>query len=128
MQLTPVAKRKTLFDDRPVEISVGLVLLPVHDYIMWFRLAQELTFIIKQDIASINTQIAALQSFVKQRKAQGSSVEGKQIDEHKNNVVMLLQSKLATTSMTFKDVLEVRTQARKRQCPSSFLTRTSSPI
>lgn len=32
------------------------------------------------------------------------------IDEHNNNVVMMLQSKLATTSMTFKDVLELRTQ------------------
>jgi syntaxin 5 len=51
---------------------------------------------------------------VKQRKAQGSSksAEGKQIEEHNHNVVMLLQNKLADTSMTFKDVLEVRTQVR----------------
>jgi hypothetical protein len=71
-----------------------------------------LTFIIKQDIAHINKQIAALQSSIKQRNAQGTSksVEGKQIEEHNHNVVMLLQSKLATASMTFKDVLEVRTQ------------------
>lgn len=34
------------------------------------------------------------------------------MEEHNNNVVMLLQSKLASTSMTFKDVLEVRTQVR----------------
>ncbi|TFK77298.1 t-SNARE [Pluteus cervinus] len=94
-KLAQLAKRKTLFDDRPVEIS-------------------ELTFIIKQDIAGINKQIAALQSYVKQRNAQGTkSAEGKQIDEHNHNVVMLLQSKLATTSMTFKDVLEVRTQNMK---------------
>ncbi|KAI6047808.1 t-SNARE [Pisolithus marmoratus] len=93
-KLAQLAKRKTLFDDRPVEIS-------------------ELTFIIKQDIASINRQIAALQSFVKQRNAQGSSTEGKQVDEHNHNVVMMLQSKLANTSMTFKDVLEVRTQNMK---------------
>ncbi|TFK36908.1 t-SNARE [Crucibulum laeve] len=94
-KLAQLAKRKTLFDDRPVEIS-------------------ELTFIIKQDIAGINKKIAALQSYVKQRNASGSSsAEGKQIDEHNNNVVMLLQSKLATTSMTFKDVLEVRTQNMK---------------
>ncbi|KAJ7651711.1 t-SNARE [Mycena polygramma] len=93
--LPRVAKRKTLFDDRPVEIS-------------------ELTFIIKQDIANINKQIAALQSYVKQRNAQGSkSAEGKQLEEHNSNVVMLLQSKLANTSMTFKDVLEVRTQNMK---------------
>ncbi|OJT02706.1 Integral membrane protein sed5 [Trametes pubescens] len=90
-----VAKRKTLFDDRPVEIS-------------------ELTYIIKQDIANINKQIAQLQSYVKQRKAQGpKSPEGKQLEEHNHNVVMLLQSKLADTSMTFKDVLEIRTQNMK---------------
>lgn len=73
---------------------------------------QELTFIIKQDIANINKQIAGLQGYVRQKTAQGSSntPEGKQIDEHNNNVVMLLQSKLANTSMGFKDVLEVRTQ------------------
>jgi len=95
-KLAQLAKRKTLFDDRPVEIS-------------------ELTFIIKQDIAHINKQIAGLQSYVKQqRNAQASkSAEGKQIEEHSHNVVMLLQSKLATTSMTFKDVLEVRTQNMK---------------
>ena len=32
------------------------------------------------------------------------------IDEHNHNIVMMLQGKLATTSMTFKDVLELRTQ------------------
>ncbi|KII94155.1 hypothetical protein PLICRDRAFT_50139 [Plicaturopsis crispa FD-325 SS-3] len=94
-KLAQLAKRKTLFDDRPVEIS-------------------ELTFIIKQDIASINKQIAALQSYQKQRVLQGSkSAESKQVDEHNHNVVMLLQNKLANTSMTFKDVLEVRTQNMK---------------
>jgi len=33
---------------------------------------------------------------------------------------MLLQSKLASTSMTFKDVLEVRTQVWKRSLTSPF--------
>jgi len=94
-KLAQLAKRKTLFDDRPVEIS-------------------ELTFIIKQDIAGINKQIAALQSYVKQRNGQGTkSTEGKQVEEHNHNVVMMLQSKLANTSMSFKDVLEVRTQNMK---------------
>lgn len=76
---------------------------------------QELTYIIKQDIANINRQIAALQSFLKQHNAQGGSrsTEGKQIDEHNHNIVMMLQSKLANTSMSFKDVLEVRTQASR---------------
>ncbi|KAG5654717.1 hypothetical protein H0H81_007473 [Sphagnurus paluster] len=95
-KLAQLAKRKTLFDDRPVEIS-------------------ELTFIIKQDIAHINKQIAALQAYRKQQNAQGTSktIEGKQVDEHNNNVVMMLQGKLANTSMTFKDVLEIRTQNMK---------------
>ena len=67
---------------------------------------------IKQDIANLNKSIASLQSYVKQRKQQGNSKtpDAKLIDEHNNNVVMLLQNKLADLSMTFKDVLELRTQ------------------
>lgn len=97
-----VARRKTLFDDRPVEIS-------------------ELTYIIKQDIAQLNQQIAQLQSFVKQNAINGvggssaagkaKAAGGKQVEEHNANVVMMLQSKLADTSLGFKDVLEIRTQA-----------------
>ncbi|KAF9527746.1 integral membrane protein sed5 [Crepidotus variabilis] len=93
-KLGQLAKRKTLFDDRPVEIS-------------------ELTFIVKQDIASINKQIATLQSYVKQRHASSSTPETKMVDEHHTNTVMMLQNKLATTSMSFKDVLELRTQNMK---------------
>ncbi|KAF8202991.1 t-SNARE [Pholiota molesta] len=95
-KLAQLAKRKTLFDDRPVEIS-------------------ELTFIIKQDIANINKQIAALQTYVKQRYNQQSanSPETKMINDHAQNVMMMLQNNLATTSMTFKDVLELRTQNMK---------------
>jgi len=92
-KLAQLAKRKTLFDDRPIEIS-------------------ELTYIIKQDIANLNKQIASLQSYVKSQKSNKSG-PSKQVDEHNNNVVMLLQSKLATTSMSFKDVLEIRTQNMK---------------
>ncbi|KAL9716535.1 Integral membrane protein SED5 [Leucoagaricus gongylophorus] len=92
-KLAQLAKRKTLFDDRPVEIS-------------------ELTYVIKQDIADINKRIADLQAYVKQRNT-SNSPEGKLVEEHTNNVVMLLQSKLANTSITFKDVLEVRTQNMK---------------
>ncbi|THH18568.1 hypothetical protein EW146_g2453 [Bondarzewia mesenterica] len=95
-KLAQLAKRKTLFDDRPVEIS-------------------ELTFVIKQDIANINKQIATLQAYTKQQKAHSSSKtpEGKQVEEHNHNVVMLLQNKLADTSMAFKAVLEIRTQNMK---------------
>jgi len=94
-KLAQLAKRKTLFDDRPVEIS-------------------ELTFIVKQDLASINKQIATLQAYVKQKRAQGAKLDdGKLIDEHNKNVVTLLQSKLADTSVSFQEVLEVRTQNMK---------------
>ncbi|KAI8087883.1 t-SNARE [Gilbertella persicaria] len=88
-KLTRLAKRKTLFDDKPVEIS-------------------ELTFIIKQDIAKLNKQIAMLQDYTKHQKQ-----HSKQATEHTSNVVVALQSKLADTSMTFKDVLEIRTENMK---------------
>jgi syntaxin 5 len=87
-----VAKRKTLFDDRPIEIS-------------------ELTYIIRQDIASLNQQIASLQAFVRSQK-QGNG-GGKQVEEHNSNVVMMLQSRLANMGLGFKDVLELRTQNMK---------------
>ena len=156
----PVAKRKTLFDDRPVEISVSvhffcspsLISLAVFPYpidelpflvytpfsefdggliniCLLFIYYQELTYIIKQDIASINKQIAGLQTYLKQRQAQGGKhAVNKQIDEHNTNVVMLLQSKLASTSMAFKDVLEVRTQNMKesKDRTEQFMSSTSA--
>jgi len=64
-----------------------------------------LTYIIKQDIAKLNKQIALLQQYVRDHKK-----NNKQADEHSSNVVVMLQSKLANTSMNFKDVLEIRTQ------------------
>ena len=97
-----MAKRKTLFDDRPIEIS-------------------ELTYIIRQDIASLNTQIASLQSYVRSQKASSSKTAGGgQVEEHNSNVVMLLQSRLANMGMGFKDVLELRTQVRDAIPSASF--------
>lgn len=101
-----MAKRRTLFDDRPIEIS-------------------ELTYIIRQDIASLNNQIAALQSYVRAQKAGGGAGgkgrdkgkgQGQQVEEHNSNVVMLLQSRLASMGMGFKDVLELRTQVSFDYC------------
>ncbi|KAG7098993.1 hypothetical protein E1B28_000879 [Marasmius oreades] len=109
-KLSQLAKRKALFDDKPVEIS-------------------ELTFIIKQDLASINKQILSLQNYVKQRKQNATkSAEANQIHEHNNNVVVLLQNKLASTSIAFKDVLEIRTQNMKesRERTEKFMYSTSS--
>jgi hypothetical protein len=86
-----VAKRKTLFDDRPIEIS-------------------ELTYVIRQDIASLNTQIASLQSYIRAQKQPQVAAGKGQVEEHNSNVVMMLQSRLADMGMGFKDVLELRTQ------------------
>ncbi|KAG5926901.1 hypothetical protein E4U42_002811 [Claviceps africana] len=85
-KLAQLAKRRTLFDDRPVEIN-------------------ELTFIIKQDLSSLNQQIGSLQSLTKQQHPKADQ-EG----EHNKNVVYLLQGKLTDVSVNFKDVLEERTK------------------
>ncbi|SPO03795.1 probable syntaxin, vesicular transport protein [Cephalotrichum gorgonifer] len=85
-KLAQLARRRTLFDDRPVEVN-------------------ELTFIIKQDLAGINKQISALQEITRQQGGKGNQ-EG----EHNKNVVFLLQEKLTDVSVNFKDVLEARTK------------------
>ncbi|PKS12103.1 hypothetical protein jhhlp_001400 [Lomentospora prolificans] len=85
-KLAQLAKRRTLFDDRPVEVN-------------------ELTYIIKQDLASLNKQISGLQEITKQQQSKGNQ-EG----EHNKNVVFLLQEKLTDVSVNFKDVLEARTK------------------
>ncbi|KAM3836024.1 syntaxin-5a isoform 2-T2 [Diretmus argenteus] len=91
-KLTILAKRKSLFDDKGVEI-------------------EELTYIIKQDINSLNKQIAQLQDLVRSRAAPG----GRHIQTHSNTIVVSLQSKLASMSNDFKSVLEVRTENLKQQ-------------
>jgi syntaxin 5 len=85
-RLGELARRKTLFDDRPVEIS-------------------ELTFVIKQDLAGLNQAIGQLQGLQRQ------NVKGEQQEsEHAKNVVVLLQGRLADVGVNFKEVLEVRTK------------------
>ncbi|MBN3302402.1 syntaxin-5a [Amia ocellicauda] len=91
-KLTILAKRKSLFDDKAVEI-------------------EELTYIIKQDINSLNKQIAQLQEVVRSRGNQS----GRHIQTHSNTIVVSLQSKLASMSNDFKSVLEVRTENLKQQ-------------
>ncbi|MCJ1407350.1 cis-Golgi t-SNARE syntaxin [Ptychographa xylographoides] len=91
-RLAQLARRKTLFDDRPVEIA-------------------ELTYVIKQDLSSLNSQISSLQSLSKSQHAQvARTTNVDQEGEHNKNVVVLLQGKLADVSVNFKEVLEVRTK------------------
>ncbi|XP_076273528.1 syntaxin 5 [Rhynchophorus ferrugineus] len=92
-KLTLLAKRKSLFDDRTAEI-------------------QELTYIIKGDLSSLNQQIAQLQSISKKQR---DSRNGKHLQSHSSNIVLALQSKLATMSTDFKQILEVRTENLRHQ-------------
>ena len=103
-----------------MEISVSPVPPTSQQYRrVLIRSPQELTFIIKQDIANINKQLAALQAHVKsqQNGSKGSTAGSKQVEEHNANVITLLQSKVMQTTMTFKDVLEIRTQVCSQAAP-----------
>ncbi|KAI9835406.1 MAG: hypothetical protein M1819_002324 [Sarea resinae] len=110
-RLAELAKRKTLFDDRPVEIA-------------------ELTYIIKQDLSALNQQISSLQTFTKSQHPQSlrTAGGGDQEGEHNKNVVVLLQGKLADVSVNFKEVLEVRTKniQASRSRTENFVSSVSS--
>ncbi|XP_069356261.1 syntaxin-5 [Maniola hyperantus] len=86
-KLALLAKKKSLFDDRPMEIH-------------------ELTYIIKGDLNSLNQQIARLGEMPRGRKSMHS---------HSSSVVLALQSRLASMSNQFKQVLEVRSENLKHQ-------------
>ncbi|TRY57547.1 hypothetical protein DNTS_023492 [Danionella cerebrum] len=98
-----MAKRKSLFDDKATEID-------------------ELTYIVKQDISSLNKQIAGLQELVRSRSGQN----GRHLQTHSNTIVVSLQSKLASMSSDFKSVLEVRTENLKQQRNNSVLMQDDS--
>lgn len=107
-RLSQLAKRKTLFDDRPVEFD-------------------ELTFVIKQDMTALSSQVQALQQMnTKQhpRAKPGVDQEG----EHNTNVVILLKDKLQNVGTNFKDVLEVRTKNMQasRSRTEQFLSTAAS--
>ncbi|KAG5440412.1 hypothetical protein PCK2_000545 [Pneumocystis canis] len=89
-RLAQLAKRKTLFDDKPTEIS-------------------ELIYIIKQDIKEMNLNISTLREYFNKQKSKNDKNKNKE-HEHSENVIALLQNKLANTSITFKNVLEMRTR------------------
>jgi syntaxin 5 len=89
-RLAQLARRKTLFDDRPVEIN-------------------ELTFVIKQDLAQLTSQIRSLQALTaKQHPTTKPGVD--QEGEHNHQVVDILNKKVQAVGVNFKDVLEVRTK------------------
>lgn len=86
-KLALLAKKKSLFDDRPAEI-------------------QELTYIIKGDLSSLNQQIARLGDMPRGQRT---------LRNHSSSVVLALQSRLASMSTHFKQVLEVRSENLRHQ-------------
>ena len=96
-----MAKKKSLFDDRPIEI-------------------QELTHVIKQDIANLSVEINHLQQYQQNQNAQ--SHINKQVETHGQNVLGSLKSKLANATTRFKDVLEIRTQVTLLRCALLYHT------
>ncbi|KAF2397456.1 t-SNARE [Trichodelitschia bisporula] len=122
-RLAALARRKTLFDDRPVEIN-------------------ELTFVIKQDLARLDQDIRQLQSLSQGAKQPAATADHER--EHNRNVLFLLKGKLGSVGAAFKDTLELRTRniqaSRERtenfitsvgnaSAPSSLIpSRTDSPL
>lgn len=99
-KLAMLAKKKSLFDDRPMEIH-------------------ELTYIIKGDLNSLNQQIARLGEMPRGRKSMHS---------HSSSVVLALQSRLASMSNQFKQVLEVRSENLKHQNNRREQFSSSAPV
>ena len=103
-----LAKRRTLFDDRPQEI-------------------QELVNIIKEDTSALNRQIEQLSQI---SKAQQRTLRSKHQATHSSTVVAALQIKLATMTSNFKQVLEVRSEnlreskSRREQFSQGAVTRS----
>jgi len=107
-KLTKLAKTRSLFDDPAVEI-------------------EELTFIIKQNIQNLNKEIAAL------RDSSRAGTVNKQNSAHSDTIVTYLNTKLASTTKDFKDILQVRTenlktqQERRQRFTGSSITGLSTP-
>jgi syntaxin 5 len=107
-KLTLLAKRRTLFDDRPQEI-------------------QELISIIKDDTNALNRQINQLCQI---SKAQQQTLRSKHQASHSTTVVAALQLRLASMTSDFKQVLEVRSEnlreskSRREQFSQGAVTRT----
>uniref|UniRef100_UPI00358EAE6B syntaxin-5-like n=1 Tax=Myxine glutinosa TaxID=7769 RepID=UPI00358EAE6B len=71
----------------------------------------QLTSIIKQDISSLNKQIVGLQDSMKLKNTR----MGRHAWSHRNAVVVILQSKLASMSSKCKSLLETRTENLKQE-------------
>lgn len=86
-----LAQKKTIFDDE--ESSKEL---------------NELVYIVKQDIQSLNQQIEQLRQLQLEPISNKSS--GHNVRSHTKNVVLTLQQQLASISSSFKSTLELRSK------------------
>lgn len=104
-KLTKLAQRRSLFDDPTAEI-------------------QELTFVIKQDIASLNGKLGDLQQLRDATKRSSN----KQAGDHSENVVESLKGRLGATAQGFQKVLKMRTDslAAQQDRRSHFMGANSS--
>lgn len=96
-----LAQKKTIFDDE--ESS---------------RELNELIYIVKQDITSLNKQIETLRQVQSDQiqSVSGSGSGGSQnVKSHTKNVVTTLQQQLAKISSSFKSTLELRSKNMKKQ-------------
>lgn len=94
-KLNELARKRTIFDSD--ESSVQL---------------NELVYIIKQDVYSLNQQIEELR---KNQPDKARDSNKNTVDSYSKNVVLNLQEQLATMSNDFKSTLELRTQNMQQQ-------------
>ncbi|KAK7082192.1 Syntaxin-5 [Halocaridina rubra] len=73
---------------------------------------QELTGIIRHDLASLTKQLTDLRNQSRVASPNGTSAH---LQKHSSNLVGSLQTKVAFITQKFKDVLEVRTENLKKQ-------------
>ena len=85
-----LAQKKTIFDGEEASKELN-----------------ELVYIVKQDITSLNQQIESLRQ---QQLQQLHPQKSANIESHSKNVVLTLQHQLASISNNFKNTLQIRTQ------------------
>ena len=102
-KINMLAQKKTIFDDE--ESSKEL---------------NELVYIVKQDITSLNQQIEQLRQ-LQLDSMQARNSGGSNVRSHTKNVVLTLQQQLASISSSFKSTLELRTQVGSELLLSFYL-------
>lgn len=106
LKLALLAKRKTLFDDKPAEIT-------------------ELSYIIKQDIFKISQ---GLKNLKKHAKGDSRLLSNDQMRLYSDNVCQLLNSKMQNVSGEFHTVLEIRqkNELENKSRKENFLSAATS--